>query len=102
MAKIPLPHRVQSTNREINDVQDAVAETLRRIVHNDQLSGQRVATVSVTSTGTEISHGLGRTPIGWYVTDILDHGTVRRTAWDSRTITLESNSGTIRCDVFVW
>ena len=80
----------------------AIGETLRRVVYHEQLTGQVVQNLSVPSTGVAISHGLGRTPIGWYLTDVLDAAAVKRTAWDSKTITLQSASGTVRCDVFVW
>ena len=102
MARVPLPKKVQTTNRELNDAQDAIGETLRRIAYFEQLTGQRVQSLSVTSTGVDVSHGLGRTPIGWMVTDIMDAGLVYRDSWDSKTITLRSNSGTVRVDVFVW
>lgn len=102
MARVPLPRRIQSADREINDVQSAIGDTLRAVVAHEQLTGARIQSVAVPSTGIAVSHGLGRVPMGWQVTDLLDHGTVRRTAWDARTITLESNSGTVRVDVFVW
>lgn len=102
MARVALPRRVQSANREVNDVQSATGDTLRAIVAHEQLTGAHIQSVSVPSTGVTVSHGLGRVPLGWYVTDLLDHGTVKRTAWDSRTITLESNSGTVRIGLFVW
>lgn len=101
MARIPLPRRVHG-DRGLNDAQDAIGETLRRVVAHEQLTGRAVQSLSVPSTGVSISHGLGRTPIGWCVTDLLDAGTVYRTAWDGRTITLRSASGTVRVDLFVW
>lgn len=101
MARVPLPKRVQG-GRDLNDAQDAIGETLRRVVYHEQLTGQVVQNLSVPSTGVAISHGLGRVPIGWYLTDMLDAAAVKRTAWDSKTITLQSASGTVRCDVFVW
>lgn len=102
MARVPLPRRVQSANREINDVQSAIGDTLRQVVAYEPLTGVRIQSVAVPSTGVAVSHGLGRVPIGWQVTDLLDHGTVKRTAWDSKTITLASNSGTVRVDLMVW
>ena len=102
MAKVPLPRRIQSANREINDVQSVIGDTLRAVVAYEPLTGVHIQSVSVPSTGVAVSHGLGRVPIGWQVTDLLDHGTVKRTAWDSKTITLASNSGTVRVDLMVW
>lgn len=102
MARVRLPPKVQSTDREINALQSAIGDTLREVSYHDQLTGQSIQSLSVTTAGVVVSHSLGRTPIGWSLTDLLDHGTVKRTAWDSKTITLASSSGTIRCDVFVW
>lgn len=102
MAKVAMPQRVQSTSRELNDAQGAIHGTLRNVVEHEQLTGRLVQSLSVTSSGTTIAHGLGRTPIGWHLSDVLDHGTVKRAAWDSKTITLQASAGTIRCDIFVW
>jgi hypothetical protein len=102
MARIPLPKRVQSTSRELNEAQDAIGETLRRISYHQQLTGQLIQSVTVTASGVDVSHGLGRTPIGWQWTDKIDAGDVYRTGWDSKTITLRSASGTVRVDIFVW
>jgi hypothetical protein len=102
VARIPLPKKVQTSNREVNELQDAIGETLRRIAYHQQLTGQWIQTVSVPATGVDVAHGLGRVPIGWQLTDILDGGTVYRTSWDNRTITLRSVSGTVRVDLYVW
>jgi hypothetical protein len=101
MARVPLPKRVQGS-RDLNDAQDAIGETLRRVVYHEQLTGQDIQSVSVPSTGVAIAHGLGRTPIGWNMIDKTDAGDVYRTAWDSKTITLRTASGTVRGSLFVW
>lgn len=101
MARIPLPRRVQG-ERALNEAQDAIGETLRQVAYHEQLTGQAIQSVAVPSTGVSVSHGLGRTPLGWYVTDRLDAGDVYRTGWDARTLTLRSASGTVRVDLFVW
>jgi hypothetical protein len=36
------------------------------------------------------------------MTDKIDAGDVYRTAWDNKTITLRTASGTVRGDLFVW
>ena len=100
--RLPLPKRVQSSDRLLNDAQDAIRETLRQIVEHEQLAGRTVQSVQVTSTGTSFAHGLGRTPIGWTLTDKTGAGDVYRTAWDARTVTLRTASGSVTVDVFVW
>lgn len=102
MARVSLPRRVQSPDRLLNDAQDAIHDTLRAVVQHEQLTGARLTNISATTSGVVVSHGLGRTPIGWHVSDLRDSGYVYRSAWDDKTITLKSNAGTVRCDVFVW
>jgi hypothetical protein len=54
----------------------------------------------VAATAKKVSHGLdlktGQTPTGWLVTDIDANTTVRRNAWDEKTITLQAAAN---CDI---
>ena len=100
--KIPVPRRVQSADRLLNDVQDATAYVIRQIVQFEELAGVRLNDVALTTTAQTFSHGLGRCPIGWRVVDKTAAGDPYRTAWDERTISLRVASGSITCDIFVW
>jgi hypothetical protein len=72
-----------------------VKDFVRVLEDNPRLDG--VMTDYVTMTGgtpSVINHGLNREPVGWELVDIGWGGavdvTIRRNAWDTRTITLLS------------
>lgn len=102
MSRLPAPRRVQSTDRALNDVQDAVHHTLRDVVRFEELVGQRINDVVLTTTPLDIAHGLGRCPIGWRVVDKTSAGDPYRTAWDARTISLRVDAGVMTCDLYIW
>lgn len=100
--RLPAPRRVQSDRRDVNDLQDATQHTLRDVVRFEELSGQRIDDLVLTADPQQISHGLGRCPIGWRLVDKRSAGDVYRTAWDGRTLSLRTDSGTVICDLFIW
>lgn len=101
--RLPVPKRVQSASRELNDVQDATAQIIREITRFEELSGVAARGVTLTTTPSAIAHGLGRQPIGWRVTDKTDAGDIYRVTWDDRTVTLRiAAGGPTRCDLFFW
>lgn len=102
MARVSMPKRVQSTSRDLNDAQDAIAATLRDVTRFDELDGATARGVTLSTTPVGIAHGLGRMPIGWRVIDKLDPGDVYRTAWTDRTVTLRTAAGSVRCDLYFW
>lgn len=102
MAKIQPPIRVQTGDRLLNAVQDAILLPLRQVLDFEELKGASLVSLTLTTTPSTISHGLGRRPIGWRVTDKTTSGDVYRTAWDERTISLRSAAGSVTCDVWVW
>lgn len=96
-----MPRQVQG-DRLLNDAQSAIHATLRPIAAFEEISGVRISGLTLTTTSRAIHHGLGRRPIGWRVVDKTTSGDVYRTAWDERTVSLRSASGTVGCDVWVW
>lgn len=84
---IPSTPRMQTDNREVNQLQSNILSTLNQITANPLTSGVLVQSIVLVaaSNPNQISHTLGRTLIGWIIT--------RRTAnsiqWDSQ------NSNTI-------
>jgi hypothetical protein len=55
----------------------------------------------IAATPKVISHRLGQTPLGWLITDIDTNTTVRRNAWDDRTITLQAAANcTVQLEVW--
>lgn len=102
MAKIQPPRRVQTTDRQLNEIQDAIAQPLRQVLDVDLLSGRSSVAVVLTTTPQPIRHGLGRRPVGWMLTDKQGPGDAYRTEWDERTITLRVASGTLVGDLWIW
>lgn len=99
---LPAPRRIQSPDRLLNDVQDSIAQCLRGILQFEEFAGQRIDSLTLTTTALQISHGLGRCPKGWRIVDKTAAGDVYRTAWDERTISLRVASGTLVVDLYIW
>lgn len=95
--------------KRISIAKDVTAETLARLLLQLQgflaesvgplLARSRSFSVSqsvdfVAATPKTISHGLplatGKTPAGWFVTDIDTNTTIKRVTWDDKTITLQA------------
>lgn len=65
------------------------------------INGRLMEDINITTTATAYEHKLGRVPIGWIVLDRGANVTVWRTAWDDKTITLDSTGfTTIRVWIF--
>src|SRR5690348_7176260 len=95
--------------KKINVSKDVTPDALARLILQLQdylttavaplLARTRAFSVSqsvdfVAATPKQINHGLplstGKTPSGWFVTDIDANTTIKRTAWDDKTITLQA------------
>lgn len=64
------------------------------------IGGSLLLDVSLISANpVSINHGLNRVPQVWVITDQDTLTTVKRTAWDLNTITLQSGSD---CTVSLW
>jgi hypothetical protein len=100
--KVALPRRVQTSDRQLNEIQDSVTATLRPMVTFEELLGVVLGEVTLTTTPQTLVHGLGRAPIGWRVIDKRDAGDPYRTDWDERTISMRVASGTARVTLWVW
>lgn len=82
-------------------VQDNVANVFMFLATFPILDGYLVTNIPLVSGTNVINHTLGRQPVGWIVTDRNGAATVYRTAWDARTITLNS-SGTVTISAWVF
>lgn len=93
--------KIKSANPDIEALQQQLEQVLNPIVRVAMLSGVQLTDVAVTTAGVQLEHGLGRQPLGWFITD-LDTGVhVWRTAWDKFTLTLDaSGSATINLWVY--
>lgn len=93
--------QVREVDIAIARVQEAARDSLQRVIDAGTASGRNVKDVAIGTTATQIAHGLGRTPRGWWITDASVGATVYKTAADSRTITLiASSAGTFSVWVF--
>jgi hypothetical protein len=102
VAKIPPPRLVQTQDRQLNEIQSAIALPLRQVLEFEELKGAAAVGLTLSTTPTKVQHGLGRRPIGWRFTDKTSAGDVYRTAWDERTITLVTAAGTVAGDIWIW
>lgn len=80
----------------------AAADQTRRAVNARGTTPVVTAPVAFTAGEVKvINHGLGRQPSEWSVADVITgYGAFRRTAWDAKTITIQSaNACTARFKV---
>ena len=88
------PRKVQI--KEPKDAERAVANvvtSLSRVYKSDIIDGTLVAGIVLESGSNEISHKLGRQPIGWAVVDVQGVApALYRNSWNSRIIDIESDA----------
>lgn len=92
----------QVADPNINRALQAVGDVVSRVLGVEVINGHAIRGVSLTgSNAKRVTHGLGRTPSGWIVTDQTAAITLYRTAWDEETITLyPSATGSVDLWVF--
>lgn len=93
--------KIKAVLPEINALQQQVEEVLNPLVRIPLLDGVPFTDVAITTDGIQIEHGLGRTPLGFIVTDNNADVRIWRTASDSFTLTLDA-SGTATISVWVY
>lgn len=71
-----------------------VRDFVRPLEDNAQLDYVDVGPIALgAGVNTVITHGLGRVPIGWFMTDLDARTTyIYRVAWDIRELTLRSQA----------
>ena len=72
-----------------------VKDFVKVLERNPRLSGRMIEDIALVATVPQaINHKLARLPVGWEITNITWAGavdsSVRWTAWDDKTITLEA------------
>ena len=80
---------------------------VRVLEDNPRLDGRFIRGIDLVATVPQaIDHKLGRVPVGWETTDIVWAGavdaTVRQTAWDDKTITLDAPVTNVTLDIWVY
>ncbi len=94
----PVLKKVQSPNDALNLIQANTQDALKQIV-GPFLGGNLLTGISVGTSPTTISHKLGRQPQLWLIADQNTLATVKRTAWNTNTITLQASSA---CVISIW
>lgn len=88
-----------SLSRLILQLQSNVAELLERLTENPHSIRTVQSVTLVAATPKVVNHKLqlptGKTPNGWLVSDINANTTVRRNAWDNKTITMQAANNCI-------
>lgn len=74
---------------------------LNPLIANPITQGIQIQSISLAAnTPLEINHGLGRSPIGWFLTDITTAANVFRTdVFNPTNITLEASANTV---ISIW
>ncbi len=96
---------LESLAQVVNAFIGAVVDGIRPLLTNPRARSVVQSGVAVAATATVINHkvnlGAAKTPNGWAITDINANATVKRTAWDATTITLQA-SGACTVQLEVW
>lgn len=89
--------RVQTGDLSLQLLQDNVAQAIQAA--SPMAGGVIVAGVKLSVGANVVGHGLGHPPRYWTLLDNQAQATVSRTAWDSKTITLQASAATT---VILW
>lgn len=72
--------RLQTSNAELNRVQDRLVTALNQVLEHPVISGQLLTSISVGTGATQVPHKLGRKPIGWSLVRLRANAVV----WDEQ------------------
>lgn len=90
--------KVQTSDDTLNRIQNNVQAAFSQIT-GPFIDGRLITIIAVAATPTVIVHKLGRQPQLWILCDQDTTTTIKRTAWDANTITLQAGAA---CTVSVW
>ena len=97
--------RVQTTSRELNQVQSQIISSVQPVLDNPIVNGRLIQSLAVSSGSNVIDHGLGRELLGWIVVrnsaSVTFYDTQNSNANPARTLLLTaSGNATISLYVF--
>ena len=70
------------------------------LVANPITQGQQLTGIALTTSATTVPHGLNRTQLGWFITDINAAATIYRTgAFNASNMVLTASAA---CTVNIW
>ncbi len=91
--------KIVTEDEKLTRVQTNIENTFNGIV-GPFIGGRLLTGLSVLSaSATSFNHGLTRAPQVWVITDQNTTTTVKRTAWDENSITLQSGAD---CTISIW
>lgn len=90
---------VNFNDKDLQLLQDNINKGFVQIQQSPFIGGSLIKSVSVGTSPTVINHGLQRVPQAWVAVDQDTNTTVKRTAWDTNTITLQAGSA---CVIALW
>lgn len=90
--------KISGQNYEMQKTIEYSQEFVAQLLTLNFLKGNLI-TVSLSTTATAFSHGLGVAPQGFLVFDKTANADIWRTAWDDKTITLDA---TASVDAVIW
>ncbi len=94
--------KILTGNSQLDRIQANISSALSKIV-GPFIGGNVLTSQLVTAANpVAINHGLGRTPVMWLITDQDTNTTVKRTAWDANTITLQADSAGSDCTISLY
>lgn len=100
MAIIQAFKEVQINEGELAKVQANLKQYLRQLNGAPFLLGVLLQEVSLSTAATNVAHGLGRVPEGWWICDIQTNGAnFKRNSWDDKFINLTASA---TCVVKIW
>ena len=85
---------LNSEDKDTQTIQINLKQYFQQFTDLTFLKGRAVNDIEVTTSTVVVDHKLGRQPIGWFIVDKSASGDVWRTAWNDKTITLDSSATT--------
>lgn len=89
---MPTLPQVQTESREVNQLQQNIAQVLNPISRNPITQGSLLTGQDLVTGSNSINTGLNRMLQGWIVVDIDAAATIYSTASDNKTLTLNSSA----------
>lgn len=93
--------RTRSANKDVNYVQDSLADIVTQLRNALVLDGVLVSKVVIGTTDTMVAHTLNRVPLGWFVSRKRGLGDIYEVAINASNLTLKS-SVAVTCDLWVF
>lgn len=87
--------RIFTKNYELSQVQNAIEQTLSPVLDSKILDGVLLTGVSVFTANTQISHTLGRIPLGYIIVGKSVFSDIKDVTRDSKTLTLVAEVSTV-------